>query len=99
MYIEADTHQHAMAKDSFEEYIFEHYYGYTKIDLVTTEEYNIAHPRWNVNRIRNYQIQCDFEQMYGSNFKFLNSSKPQSIFLAEGSSVAVKWKRERIITV
>lgn len=82
-----------MKTDSFEEFIFEHYYGYTKIDDYKTEEYKIQHPRWHINKIKNYKVNCDFDKMYGSRFSFLNTVQPHSVFLAEGSAVSVKWKR------
>jgi uncharacterized protein len=85
-----------MPKNSFEEYIFEHYFGYTKIDETNTEEYTINHPSWKTNTINNYEIDCDFEAMYGNPFAHLTNMKPNSIFIAEGSSVSVDWKRTRL---
>ena len=82
-----------MAKGSFEEFIFEHYYGYSMINKTTSEEYKIEHPRWNTNNVVQYNINCDFEKMYGKDFNFLNNSKPKNVIIAEGSSIAVKWKR------
>jgi uncharacterized protein len=85
-----------MLESSFEEYIFEHYFGYTKIDEENTEEYTINHPRWKINKISDFKIDCDFEAMYGRAFANLTSIKPASIFIAEGSSVSVDWKRNRL---
>lgn len=96
IYAEATEAGIPMAADSIEEFIFEHYYGYTKIDSETTEEYNILHDRWHVNEVTRYKINCNFAAMYGSDFDFLKERKPDSVMLAEGSSVAVKWKRNRI---
>ena len=83
-------------KDSFEEFIFEHYFGYTKVNSTNTEEYHILHPSWKVNKVTAYKINCDFDKMYGSQFAFLNSTKPDSVFLAEGSWVEVDWKRNKL---
>jgi uncharacterized protein len=94
--VNATTANSDMQKDSFEEYIFEHYFGYTKIDEANTEEYTISHPSWKINSINNYQINCDFETMYGKPFAHLINTKPDSIFIAEGSSVSVDWKRNRL---
>lgn len=85
-----------MQNGSFEEYIFEHYFGYTKIDVDNTEEYTISHPSWKINIINDYTINCDFEVMYGKPFAHLSNTKPDSIFIAEGSSVSVDWKRNRL---
>lgn len=93
--VSAATEKKPMANDSFEEFIFEHYYGYSKINKTTSEEYRIEHARWNTNDVIQYNINCDFEKMYGKDFNFLNNSKPKNVILAEGSSIAVKWKRIR----
>lgn len=94
--VEASATNYPMIAGSFEEYIFEHYYGYTKINNETTEEYRILHPRWDLNKISSYTIACAFTHMYGEPFSFLNSVEPDSVFLAEGSAVRVKWKRLRL---
>lgn len=96
IYAEATEAGVPMVADSIEEFIFEHYYGYTKIDEQATEEYNIQHDRWHVNEVIKYDINCNFAAMYGNDFDFLKDKKPDSVMLAEGSSVTVKWKRTRI---
>ncbi len=85
-----------MLTGSFEEFIFEHYYGYTRINNLITKEYKIEHPRWAISRVLQYNINCDFEEMYGKPFAFLNKSSPEIVMFAEGSSIAVKWKRTRL---
>lgn len=82
-----------MQAGSIEEFIFEHYYGYTKVNSEHSIEYKINHPSWEINSIQDYHIDCDFEAFYGKDFDVLNSSKPQSIMLAEGSDISVDWKR------
>ena len=85
-----------MLPGSIEEFIFEHYFGYTKIDTLISQEYKVNHPRWTTNPVTDYSIQCDFTKMYGSDFSFLNTHQPSSVILAEGSSVQVNWKRTNI---
>lgn len=80
--------------ESIEEFIFEHYYGYTKLDNLLSQEYKVNHPRWMVNDVINYSIDCDFKSMYGENFTFLANQQPDSVIVAEGSAVTVNWKRE-----
>lgn len=87
-----------MQPGSFEEFIFEHYYGYTKICSHTTEEYRVNHPRWKTHEVIDYNIDCNFDKMYGAAFGYLSSIKPDSIFVAEGSAVSVDWKRKRFNT-
>ena len=85
-----------MEKNSFENFIFEHYYGYTKYNNTITQEYQIAHPSWLINEITDYKIDCDFKTMYGKDFAILDKTKPASIFLAEGSAIEINWKRHKI---
>jgi len=85
--------QEQMVPGSIEEFIFEHYYGYTKISSQRSQEYKVNHPRWKVNKVIDYSIHCDFTSMYGSEFSFLKNQKPDSVIIAEGSPVTVNWKR------
>ncbi len=94
--IEAENKTLPMTKNSFEEFIFEHYYGYTKVNASITEEYKINHPSWYINKVTATKIECDFEANYGSDFAFLNKVTPTSVFMAEGSAIEVKWKRIKI---
>lgn len=82
-----------MQAGSIEEFIFEHYYGYTRLSASASQEYMIAHPSWQINSIQSCVIDCDFEAMYGKAFTHLTMLKPDSIMLAEGSAISVSWKR------
>jgi uncharacterized protein len=46
MYVEATTTAEKMKNESLEKFIYEHYYGYTKIDEQNTEQYKLQHPSW-----------------------------------------------------
>ena len=91
---ESDTE--SMKTGSLEKFIYEHYYGYTKINEHQTEEYQLRHPSWKTHKITDYKIDCDFEAMYGKSFSILNQTKPSSVFIAEGSEVSIYWKRNKI---
>lgn len=93
MQLNASVYSKKMAEKSVEEFIFEHYYGYTRVDAATTIEYKIEHPSWEIYPVNNYTINCDFKSMYGDAFEHLKTVQPNSIMLAEGSSIAVKWQR------
>ncbi|RZL48634.1 MAG: DUF2071 domain-containing protein [Pedobacter sp.] len=81
---------------SAEEFITEHYWGYTKISENVTSEYGVEHPRWETYPIINFNIEVDFEQNYGKDFGFLNHQLPESVMLAEGSPIYVlKGKKIR----
>lgn len=81
-----------IAAGSGEDFITEHYYGYTKFDVNTTAEYKVEHPHWKVYPVLEYNIKCDFEKNYGSDFKSLTGMKPDSVYLAEGSEIKVHTK-------
>jgi hypothetical protein len=93
MQVSASAEKEEMQAGSIEEFIFEHYYGYTQVDAEKSIEYKINHPSWRIHAIHKYNINCDFETFYGANFASLNHSTPHSIMLAEGSSISVNWKR------
>ncbi len=95
IYVRSDTTKSEMKSGSLESFIYEHYYGFTKINDRQTEQYKIEHPSWQINTILESKIECDFSSMYGQDFAFLNHQQPNSIMMAEGSEIAVKWKRER----
>jgi hypothetical protein len=77
---------------SEEEFITEHYWGYTRINEAKTSEYEVQHPRWDVYPVIDYTIKTDFEAVYGSGFSILNTLQPHSVFLAEGSRIQVMKK-------
>ena len=81
---------------SIEEFIFEHYWGYTGAYNSDTTEYEVFHPSWNVNKVETYSIDCDFVSMYGRDFEILSHQKPSTVLVAEGSPISVKWKRTKI---
>lgn len=96
MMVNSKKDKKKMVAGSFEHFIFEHYYGYTKVDESVAMEYKIAHPSWDINEILEYKLDCDFDKMYGADFSVLNQTEPTSVFLAEGSAVAINWKRHKI---
>jgi uncharacterized protein YqjF (DUF2071 family) len=98
IYVKNDLKSNEMERNSLENFIYEHYYGYTKIDEQTTEEYRLHHPSWRIHTVVDYEIACDFKAMYGNDFSILNETKPTAVFIAEGSSVAIEWKRKKIIS-
>ncbi|MGB4845921.1 MAG: DUF2071 domain-containing protein [Ferruginibacter sp.] len=84
----------AMLSGSEEEFIAEHYWGYSKFNDETTYEYNVQHPAWNIFPVKKYFIDCDFGGLYGKEFAALQYSKPDSVFVAEGSVISVMQKRK-----
>ena len=82
-----------MQAGSEEEFIAEHYWGYSKYNHQTTFEYNVLHPAWKVYPIKNYIVDCSFASLYGDHFSILDNIKPDSVFVAEGSKISVLKKR------
>jgi len=78
-----------IAENSEEEFITEHYWGYTKIGQNKTSEYGVEHPKWEVYPVIDYTIDVDFGINYGQDFSFLTHAQPDSVMLAEGSEINV----------
>jgi len=74
---------------SSEEFLTWQLRGYTKINEQRTSQFRVRHPLWNLYPIKNFDIDIDFGQLYGNAFNFLKYENPESIFMAEGSSVAI----------
>ncbi len=82
-----------MLAESEEEFIAEHYWGYAKYNEKTTFEYAVQHPRWEVYPVKNFKINCDFKNLYGNQFEFLDNAKPASVFVANGSAIKILGKK------
>jgi uncharacterized protein YqjF (DUF2071 family) len=78
---------------SEEEFITEHYWGYTKVNAFKTTSYEVQHPRWNIFPVRAFDFKCNVEKLYGTAFKESLSSQPTSVFLADGSPINVMNKQ------
>jgi uncharacterized protein YqjF (DUF2071 family) len=93
--VKSSTQKTDIQSGSFESFIFEHYYGYTKLNEHNSSEYRINHPSWKVYGVNAFEINCDFSAFYGEAFKGLNQASPRAVFLAEGSGISVDWKRTK----
>jgi uncharacterized protein YqjF (DUF2071 family) len=87
--VEAAPEPQPILAASDEEFVTEHYWGYTKRGRGHTSEYGVLHPRWSIYPIRSFAIQADFAPLYGPAFVPLNHAVPASVLLAEGSAVSV----------
>ena len=75
---------------SEEEFIAEHYWGYSSQPYNGCVEYQVEHPRWRVWQVSESELLCDVSTLYGPQFTESLGAKPSSAFLAEGSSIAVR---------
>jgi len=91
--VDASPVAQPIAPSSEEEFITEHYFGYTKRSRGATSEYAVQHPRWNMYPILSHEIKADLGSLYGPAFSSLNATTPTSILLAEGSAVSVSSGR------
>ena len=76
-------------EESEEEFITEHYWGYTQLDKSLTSEYEVQHPRWQTYPVIEHQVKVRFGDLYGAEFGFLKDAIPDSVMLAEGSAISV----------
>jgi uncharacterized protein len=74
---------------SCEEFIVEHYWGYTRRSERRTDEYLVEHPPWRLNAASGADINVDFGRTYGDRFAFLSEQRPYSVLFAKGSDVSV----------
>lgn len=74
---------------SEEEFITEHYWGYSSLRGGGTVEYKVEHPRWRVWPLLRPVLDCDVAGLYGERFAGSLAGAPSSAFLADGSEVAV----------
>ena len=79
--------------NSEEEFITEHYWGYSRIGKTKTVEYEVTHPKWEIYPVKEYSVDFNFKTIYGRDFAFLNTLEPTSVMLAEGSVITVENKR------
>ncbi|WP_153801030.1 YqjF family protein [Foetidibacter luteolus] len=73
---------------SEEEFITEHYWGYTKQGKHLTSEYKVQHPPWEINNTTNHDIRCNIKDLYGEAFN-QHMKKPSSVFVSTGSAIKV----------
>ena len=79
----------AFAVGSEEEFITEHYWGYSMTRDGGTREYRVTHPPWRVWPLASAGFDGSARQTYGTQFGEVLEGRPRSAFLAEGSGVAV----------
>ena len=82
-----------MIAGSKEEFIAEHYWGYSKYNADTTFEYAVEHPSWLIHKVKSFTIAGNFEKLYGNEFAFLDNAKPDTVFMAQGSPIAILHKK------
>jgi uncharacterized protein YqjF (DUF2071 family) len=91
-FIEVSAREQAQAivAGSPEEFIAEHYWGYTGRPN-GVQEYEVQHPVWQIHPGLGASVQVEVARLYGAEFVPALSTVPASCFVAVGSDVAVRW--------
>ena len=89
----SEKNSEEITQNSETEFITEHYWGYSRANKTKTVEYEVTHPKWAIYPVKAFSIDFNFKTVYGKDFAFLNSLKPVSVMLAEGSAITVENKR------
>lgn len=76
---------------SFERWITEHYFGYTRVNRTKTFEYEVKHPQWELHEPRNVYLSPSVSKFYGPAFQATLSQAPSSVLVAAGSEVTIHW--------
>ncbi len=84
----AEGEAQGSAQDSHEEFITEHYWGYTARGSECSE-YRVEHPRWKLWTATSWEFKADVAALYGEKFVETLAAEPVSAFIAEGSHVQV----------
>lgn len=79
------------ASGSIEEFITEHYWGYTS-HAGGSSEYQVEHPRWRIWRADEHRLDCDIAALYRPQFVESLSAPASSAFIADGSAVIVRCR-------
>ena len=80
-----------VAEGSEEEFITEHYWGYTRQRDGSTVEYRVEHPRWRVWRATTSSVFGGLSAVYSDEFARVLAQPTTSAFIADGSAVRVGW--------
>lgn len=95
MFLKASSVLNEIKMGSEEEFIFEHYNGYNKLDEKTTIEYSLKHDRWKTFHVTQHDLYCNVAELYGREFdSFITNKSPRSVYLAKGSDVTVQFPRK-----
>jgi len=77
------------AQGSLEQFITEHYWGYSRQPDGGTVEYHVSHVPWKVWTATHAQFSGNTTDLYGDALSQLLKNAPSSAFIADGSPVKV----------
>ena len=76
-------------ENSLEQYITEHYWGYSRQKSGRTLEYHVTHIPWRVQLASEARFEGNATALYGQDLANVLSRPPDSAYIAEGSPVEV----------
>lgn len=82
-----------MGAGSLEEFITEHYWGYSAQRDGSCMEYEVEHPRWRVWPVTSHALECDAAALYGRTLGESLGAPAHSAFVALGSPITVRRGR------
>ncbi len=92
---EAEGEPATLTEGSHEQFLTEHYWGYTAQKNGAAIEYRVEHPSWRVWRASRAGFEGEVAALYGREFAEIVKRAPDSALIAEGSAVRV-LRGERI---
>jgi uncharacterized protein len=87
--VETDGEAQRPEPGSHEEYITEHYWGYSALPRGRAKEYLVAHRPWRISPATSAEYNCDVAALYGERFAPSLCGDPASAFWVDGSAVRV----------
>ena len=94
IYVHASGPSAPAADGSLEQFITEHYWGYSKQRNGSSLEYRVTHVPWNVWRSTAAGFEGDATGIYGVELGRVLQRRPDSAFIADGSPVSVLTGRK-----
>ena len=74
---------------SLEQFVTEHYWGYSRQPDGSTVEYHVSHAPWKVWNASHAEFSGDTRDLYGNELPAVLMQAPASAFIADGSPVQV----------
>ena len=84
-----DTPAVPIAAGSAEEFFLNQSWGFGTDRRGRCIRYEVTHPLWATHPVRDFTIDIDWTAIYGAEWKIMTGATPASVFLVEGSEVAV----------
>jgi uncharacterized protein YqjF (DUF2071 family) len=83
---------HLPAADTLEHHFKEHQWGFGTTRSGKPVVYEVRHPHWEVFPVKSFDLDWDWDTVYGPEWAFLAFQEPVSVILAAGSGVEVFWR-------